>query len=449
VSTFASRADAGLRNETSRRAVRIATDHFPEARARGLADLVNPDELRDAARAIRARCLARIDELLAQFADNLESRGVHVFWADDAAEATAYVREVARRRGARLVVKSKSMATEEIELNHVLEADGLRVVETDLGEYIVQVAGEPPSHILAPAIHRDRYGVAEVLSKDAGRTLDPDPQALMAYARGKLREDFLAGDLGVSGVNFGVAETGSIVMVTNEGNGRMVTSLPPAHVAVMGMERIVGTWEELDVLLTLLPRSATGQPTTVYTSILSGPRGAGEADGPEEMHVVILDNGRSSILGTEYREILHCIRCGACLNVCPVYRNVGGYAYGAVYGGPVGAVLTPLLRNDRGDLAEASSLCAACHEVCPVRIPIQDLLLKLRSRGRHPRSQRIGFKAWSWLWSSPRGYRLTSRAAARVGGLAARLPGPLASWTATREPPQVPRRSYLEGLRKS
>jgi L-lactate dehydrogenase complex protein LldF len=251
------------------------------------------------------------------------------------------------------IAPAMSMASEEIGLNEALEADGVEVVETDLGEFICQVAGEPPSHILAPAIHRDRSGVAEVLSKDAGRVLEPEPEALATYARERLRDVFFRADIGVTGVNFGVAESGTLVLVTNEGNGRMVTSLPPVHVAIMGLERIVGTWEELDVLLALLPRSATGQALTVYTTFTSGPRQDGEIDGSEEMHVVILDNGRSQVLGTRAREILHCIRCGACLNVCPVYRQIGGHAYGSVYGGPVGAVLTTLLFTEQAEHAGA------------------------------------------------------------------------------------------------
>lgn len=452
--TFAVRAEIALEDATLRAALRRFTDRAPLARRAGLDGLQNAEEIRDAARAIRARNLARIDDLWKQFAEQVEARNGSLFWAGEADEATTYAREVLQRRGAARVAKSKSMASEEIGLNEALEADGVEVVETDLGEFICQVAGEPPSHILAPAIHRDREGIGEILSRDAGRPLGDDPEALASYARDRLREIFLTADAGITGANFAVAETGTLVLVTNEGNGRMVTSVPPVHMAVVGLERIVATWEELDILLALLPRSATGQALTVYTTLVSGPRAAGETDGPEELHVIVLDNGRSGVLGSEYREILHCIRCGACLNVCPVYRQVGGHSYGSPYGGPIGAVLTPLLQQGRDDLAGASSLCAACHEACPVRIPIQDMLLRLRARDaeRNPRRrERAAFRLWAALWSRPAGYRLTGRLLGRMGsrlGVTGRLGGPGKAWAAGRSLPEPASRSFLEARRR-
>jgi L-lactate dehydrogenase complex protein LldF len=362
--------------------------------------------------------LARLPELLERLADAVEDAGGMVAFAADAAEANRYVVDVARRRGARLVAKSKSMITEEIGLNSALEAEGIEVVETDLGEWLLQLAGEPPSHIVAPAVHMTRSDIARLLHEHGRAESDGTPEELTAYARARLRERFLAADVGVSGCNFAVAETGTVCLVTNEGNGRMVTSLPPVHVAVMGMERVVDDWDQLDLMMSLLPRAATGQDLSVYTTMVTGPRGSGERDGPDEFHLVIVDNGRSRLLGSEFSEMLSCIRCGACLNVCPVYRRIGGHAYGSVYSGPMGAVLSPLLFGGEAcELRFASSLCAACYEVCPVMIPLQDLLLGLRRRDRESaaRSERILWRAWAWAWSRPRWYRFTTRLAALAG----------------------------------
>jgi L-lactate dehydrogenase complex protein LldF len=344
------------------------------------------------------------------------------------------------------VVKGKSMASEEIHLNPALEADGRRVVETDLGEFIVQLAHEAPSHIILPAIHKDRHDVAELFTADAGAPIPPNVDDEAAYARRRLRELFLSADAGITGVNFAVAETGSVCLVENEGNGRMCTTLPRVHIAVMGMERVVADLAELDVCLALLARSATGQDLTVYTNLLSGPRRPGEADGPDEMHVIVLDNGRHDVLAGEFREALNCIRCGACLNVCPVYRQVGGHAYGSVYPGPIGAVLTPLLHPAdpaARELSQASSLCGACWEACPVRIPLHDMLLGLRRRDAPtdaPVSQRVGFGVWSALWSTRAGMaatRAVSPLALRLGRRIPpdRLPGWARAWARTRDLP--------------
>ena len=315
-----------------------------------------------------------LPDVLARFADNVVAAGGHVHWAVDAADANAYITGLARERGVRSVVKGKSMATEETALNDALEAEGIDVVETDLGEWIIQLAHQTPSHIIAPAVHLDRYQVRDILQPVAGpdRQLDSVPEHLAAFAREQLRARFLAADMGVTGCNFGVAETGSVVLVENEGNGRLSSTVPRIHVAVMGMERVVDTWDQLDLMINLLARSGTGQHISTYTNIVTGPRREGEADGPDELHVVILDNRRSEVLGTELQEILSCIRCGACLNVCPVYRQVGGHAYGWVYSGPVGAVLTPLLASNHPEAAElpnASTLCGACMDACPVEHP--------------------------------------------------------------------------------
>ena len=416
-------ADPKLRAKTA-----AGVDRFAGHRLVGLATLDDPDGLRAAARAIRGQILAELPTLLERFADRVLALGGHVCWAADGAEANAYIAAVAAQRGVRSVVKSKSMATEETGLNEALEAAGARVVETDLGEWIIQLAHETPSHIIAPALHRDRHDVADLFEVVAGgQRPDSAPEVLAAFARERLRAEFLAADMGISGANFGVAGTGSIVLVTNEGNGRLVTSVPPVHVAVMGMERLVASWEQLDLMLNLLARSATGQHLSSYTSVITGPRRAGEVDGPEELHVVILDNGRSDILGGEFHEMLACIRCGACLNVCPVYRQIGGHAYGWVYSGPMGAVLTPLLaarEAEAAELANASTLCGACMDACPVGIPLQDLLLGLRRRKAEAagRRERTAWRAWAAAWSRPATYRASTRAMGLGGVLGRRLP---------------------------
>ncbi|MGH9246975.1 MAG: LutB/LldF family L-lactate oxidation iron-sulfur protein [Acidimicrobiales bacterium] len=450
--TLRQRTRLAVANERLRDSLATAVDRFATNRVDRLAEFGNADELRRAARASRADVLARLPELLEQFADNVIRGGGHVCWATTAADATDYIIGVAQRTGARTVVKSKSMAAEEIHLNEALEAAGAKVVETDLGEWIIQLARERPSHIIAPAVHRDRYQVYDLFERlNDSNELTPLPEDLAAFARQRLRAEFLAADLGISGVNFGVAEAGAVVLVTNEGNGRMVTSLPRVHVAVMGMERVVASWEQLDLLLNLLVASATGQVLSSYTSIIRGPRRRGEADGPDEFHLVILDNGRREILGSELHEILACIRCGACLNVCPVYRQVGGHAYGGVYPGPIGAVLTPLLESGAAgadEVPNASSLCAACMDACPVGIPIQDLLLALRRRKATTASAsgRAGWRAWAAVWSRPRLYRASIKVGAWARPLSragAYLPGGR-QWTVGRSLPRPARHSFLE-----
>ncbi len=407
------------------------------------------ESLRQRAHDARMRVIDDLDTHIARFTAALEARGGRVYFARTADEANAYVTDVCARAGAKLVAKSKSMLTEEIGLNHVLERGGTRVVETDLGEYIVQLAGEHPVHILAPAIEKTAEDAAALLSKVEGKPVSAELPKLMQAARRQLRQVFLDADVGITGANFGVSETGSVCLVTNEGNGRLVSSLPRIHIAMMGMERLVADLSDLAVLLRLLARSGTGQPLSVYTTLLTGPRRTGEEDGPEELHVVILDNGRSNLLGTHYREMLACIRCGACLNVCPVYRKSGGAAYGPVYSGPMGAVLLPLLvgLEDAPSLPHASSLCGACSDACPVKIPLHELLLELRSdlvdRGVAPRWERLAFDLWSLAWSSPLGYRLTTalgRLGAPLGGLA----GPGRTWAKGRALPQLGRR-YRDG----
>ena len=345
------------------------------------ADLGDPEAWRDAVAAVRRHTITHLDQHLAEFAGNVERAGGHVFFAADAKEARDYVVELARRKKARRIVKAKSMVTEEIELDPALAAFGAEVTETDLGAYIVQLSGEKPYHITGPALHKTKPQIRELFSREAGEELPDDVEALTAFARRALREKFLSADIGITGCNVGVASTGTVVLVTNEGNGRMSSTLPPTHVVVMGMERLVPDWRSLEPVLTMLPRAGTGERATTYVTAITGPRRPDDVDGPEELHVVIVDNGRSGILGTKYEPVLNCIRCGCCADFCPVYRTMGGYAYESVYTGPIGAVLTPLLDGFEGHehLPFASSLCGACQEACPARVPLADLLLELRA----------------------------------------------------------------------
>lgn len=406
-------ADERLRSNVAR-----AVDRFAGHRLTGLAELDDADQLRRAARAAKQQVLADLPALLERFADRVLDLGGHVCWAPTAADARRYVVQVVEAAGATRVAKSKSMATEEIDLNPALAAAGARVVETDLGEWIIQLAGETPSHIIAPALHKDRHQIKDLFvdTVAAPPSLDTEPTELVRFARERLREVFLAAEVGITGANIAVADTGSIVLVTNEGNGRLVTALPRVHIVVLGMERLAADWHQADLLLALLARSATGQRLSSYTSVVTGPRGQGEVDGPDELHVVVLDNGRSDLLAGEHHEMLGCIRCGACLNVCPVYRQTGGHAYGWVYPGPMGAVLTPLLAANQPEAAEvagASTLCGACMDACPVQIPLQDLLLSLRRAKAADAggAERAAWRAWSAAWSDPRRYAATTRAA--------------------------------------
>lgn len=358
-----------------------ATGTFVNARRLALSELPGAEDLRDYFKAVRSATLGRLAEHLESFEAKATAAGAKVHWARDAAEAQTIVLDIARQHGVSLVTKSKSMTTEEIYLNEALAEAGIQPVETDLGEYLIQLAGQMPSHIIAPAIHLTRQQAAELLSRDAGTPLPADDvDRLTAEARQLLREKFLTAGMGISGGNIGVAETGSVVLVTNEGNGRLVTTASPIHVAILGIEKIAPTWDGAAAWLSLLARSATGQPLSIYTNVITGPARPDDPDGPREVHIILLDNNRSRYIGTEYEEALQCIRCGACLNACPVYREAGGHAYGSPYSGPIGAVVSPMLfglENFEG-LPQASSLCGACRDVCPARIDIPRMLLALR-----------------------------------------------------------------------
>ncbi len=379
---FRSRAARAIHDEHLQQALDKTTGIYRLGRVEALGKLLDAEALRDHLKAIRSSTLARLAEHLETFERQATAAGAHVHWARDGAEANGILIDIARRYNVHLAVKSKSMVSEEIRTNDALAAAGIKPVETDLGEWIIQLAGEPPSHIVCPAIHKTREQVADLFRRELNRPISAEIPALTNEARRALREKFLAAGLGISGANMAVVETGSIVLVTNEGNGRMVTSLPPVHVAVIGIEKLVPTWADAAVWLELLARSATGQPLSIYTSVITGPARPGDPDGPQEVHLILLDNHRSDQIGTVYEEVLQCVRCGACLSVCPVYWEVGGHTYGSPYSGPIGAVVSPLLFGMEGNeaLPHASSLCGACLEVCPARIDLPRMLLELRNQ---------------------------------------------------------------------
>ena len=349
-------------------------------------DFPNPRRLREIAGLIKQHTLESLDQYLPQAAASLERNGAKVHFAANGEEAQRMIHAILQQHGAKKVVKSKSMATEEIGLNDYLAANGVECIETDLGEFIVQIDGDHPSHIVTPIVHKNRRQIAESFERHGLGAYDDDPQTITRRARQFMRDKYLQADAGITGANFVVAESGRLVLVTNEGNSRFSLASPKLHIALVGIEKLVPKDRDLSVFLNLLVRSATGQQFTSYTEFISGPRAGGQSDGPEEMHVVFLDNGRTDILAGDCREILRCIRCGACLNICPVYRQATGHGYRSIYPGPIGAVLSPLLAGEKfpllADLPKASSLCGACNDACPVNIPIPDLLLRLRDRGK-------------------------------------------------------------------
>ncbi|HTS27591.1 MAG TPA: LutB/LldF family L-lactate oxidation iron-sulfur protein [Bryobacteraceae bacterium] len=451
-------------------AIYTATARLKEKRIENVAASVLPDyqELRTQANAIKQHAVENLDHYLEEFERNVQAHGGRVVYCKDGTEVSDFVLGLARERGAHLIVKSKSMTTEEIDLNERLEHHGLESVETDLGEYILQLAHERPYHIVAPALHKTRYDVAQIFTEHLKVPNETVIEKQTAIARGVLREKFLAADIGISGANFLVADSGAVVIVENEGNARLTTSAPRVHIAVAGIEKVIPRAQDLVTFLKLLARSATGQALSVYTSFLSGPRREGEIDGPDEFHVVLLDNGRTKLLpDRSKRQSLYCIRCGACLNTCPVYRKIGGHSFPWVYSGPIGAIITPQFMGTGHEpgLPFASSLCGACGEVCPVKIDIPKVLLELRSdvkktetREKQNRLEKLAFRAFAWLMTHPRLYEMAGRMAAAIapsdgGGWIRSVPpplniGPVRAWLSQRNLPPPPAKSFRQMWRQ-
>jgi len=468
VGDYTNEAKRAIGNPVLQRALADLQNRFGRGTAQAYRNLPEGPDLRLKAHEIRENAIANLDVLLETLADNVRANGGQVFFARDAAAAARYCLETARRHQVQTAVKGKSMVSEEIGLNSALIGAGIDVAETDLGEYIIQLAGERPSHIIAPAIHKTRTDIGRLFSDKIKIDYTDDPPTLTRAARKALRQKFLAADIGFSGCNIACAETGHIATVSNEGNIRMSTTMPRVHVAIMGMERVAARLEDHDILLRLLCRGAAAQNMGTYVSYVGGPRQAGQVDGPEEFHLVILDNGRSRILADEqFREMLCCIRCAACLNVCPVYGKIGGHAYGHPYSGPVGAVVMPLLAgiNAAGDLCQGETLCGACQDACPINIDIPRMLLALRAKlaegdpgwGVSPAGggEKLFYRMWSWMIRSRGVYDFFLRLAA-VGqtvlpaqnGMIRRLPPPMNGWTKARDLPPVAGESFMRRWKK-
>lgn len=455
---FQQRVSSALANKHLKTALSRATGRMTGQRLSAMT-AVDGQQLRNQVRQMKEYVIRHLPNLLEQLESNITANGGQVHWARTGAEVNQIVLEIARRTNVKKVLKAKSMATEEVHLNHALEGAGMTAIETDLGEYIIQINNEPPSHIVAPVIHRRLEDIAQIMHEKLDMPLTLDPQEMCAVARSKLRQEFLTADMGVTGCNFAIAETGSVCIVTNEGNGRLTSGMPRVYVAVMGIEKIVPTVEDAFLQYQALCRSATGQQTSVYLNITSRPRGKDDPDGPDEFHVILMDNGRSEMLANGYGEALMCIRCGACLNVCPVYREIGGHAYGSTYSGPIGAVISPLLHmevtNDE-KLPHASSLCCACRDACPAKIDLPRLLLDLRAdqveEGEAAWFDRTAMQGFVQTMQSRFRYENAGKLASLgsnllagfTGGNLKWMPPPLSGWTQSRNFPPFAKRSFRE-----
>jgi len=457
---FEQDSEKALRNKSLQKALVNVTNRFRSARNKASEGVPDWEGLRTAAREIKKETIENLDKYLLMLEESVKRAGGKVHWARDAEQASQLIINIAREGNVKLVVKSKSMATEEIELNSSFEDAGIKVVETDLGEYIIQLAGEHPSHIIAPAIHKTKEDISKLFSEKLGIPRYDKPEELTKVAREKLRGEFLNADMGVSGANFAVAETGTIVVVENEGNARLTTTVPKIHVALVGIEKLIPRYEDLSLFLTVLARSATGQKSSTYVSFITGPKLSTDIDGPEEFHLVLLDNGRSKILASEEtRESLYCIRCGACLNICPVYRKVGGHSYGWVYSGPIGAIITPQLMgiDKASELPFASSLCGACKDICPVKIDFPKVLLELRKdvveskKGSTNILERFGIRLWRFTVEHESIYNLTNKLSYYFqlpwkgsNGKLNSLPYPFSRWTDQRDFPAVAKKTFRD-----
>lgn len=461
---FKARSKAVLDNEGQRKNFRGAMDFLQAKRRSQFSDDDELQDLRNLGQAIRQYSLANLPRLLTQLEANLTANGVTVHWAENADDANAIALDIARRVNARHIIKGKSMVSEEIGFNHAMEAAGIEALESDMGEYIVQLAGEGPSHIIMPAIHKTKQEIAQLFADEVpGVAYTEDVDALIQIGRRVMRRKFADADIGLSGVNFAVAETGTLCLVENEGNGRMCTTVPKVHIAITGIEKVVEKLAHVPPLLSLLTRSATGQPVTTYVNMISGPRKPGEKDGPQEVHLILLDNGRTQAYADDQlRATLQCIRCGACMNHCPVYARIGGHAYGTTYPGPIGAIISPHMLGLEATypLAFASTLCGACSEVCPVKIPITDILVRLRSEAQAKpdtadatlrgsgaaRTATVAtvWSMWSQVYSKSGLYKLASWFMSRGRALS---PSEQGAWTRSRTP-LVPAPKRLRDLMK-
>lgn len=456
---FHKRTEKGIEDSFMRNAVSKAQDGLRSKKLSATESLGNWEEWRSLGEQIRQHTLENLDYYLYQLSENVEKNGGSVYFAATAEEARNYVKDVIKQKNAKKVVKSKSMVTEEISLNEAIEEAGAEVLETDLAEFILQTNDhDRPSHIVVPSLHKDKEKIRDLFHEKLGYEGTSEPEKLARFVRSHLRDDFFEADVGVTGCNFAVAESGSVSIVANEGNARMTTTLPKTLITVMGMERIVPTWQELDILVTLLCRSAVGQKLTSYVTGLTEPGGT---DGPDEFHLVIVDNGRSNILGTEFQSALQCIRCAACINVCPVYRHIGGHAYGSIYPGPIGAVLSPLLGgyDEYHDLPYASSLCGACTEACPVKIPLHELLIKHRRKivedeKKSPVSWNIAMKGFEKAANSPGLFSFAAKSAPYAlkpitkGDKIEHGVGPLKAWMQARDFPAPKKEPFREWFDK-